>query len=1530
MEQAKIVLIILSILGGISSSPPLREVSPEFENFEEIIPLYKLPDSLVPSYYNVELQPILDEGYGTRFTAPGKVSINVLCLFATNNITLHALTLNISESSVQVREIVGGSEIPIASFDVDAEKDFFIINLQNGLRAGAVYQIYIEFVAPVSREVLYGLYLSNYTADDGSTRYMAITDLEATDARRVFPCMDEPSKKAEFEISIIRLPKYSSLSNMDLLRTETEGPGIPQGWVKDMYKRTLKMSTYLFAVAVSDFEVEEAAPGHYTKPVKVWGPPPYMQAGAGKYSPDLTAKLMTALENYFRVPYTFPKMDKISVPHFGGGAMENWGLNTYRLNRLLIEDGIATESDKISTAITLSHELVHQWFGNLVTLKWWDDLWLNEGFASYYSNTVLIDVGLEDILPLDTLVSDAIQRAMYYDVTSATHPVHYNVTTPTEIRIMFDTITYSKGCAMVRMMEAILTEPVMRDAVTAFLTKFEYNNAQQDDLFQVIDDQATSLPGTDLTMKAVMDTWTLQSGFPVLYVSRTEGSGSITFRQAKFKTDLNNDDDPTPSSWDIPISLYLPTDVQVNTSAVLWLKKDAPIEFFSIANVQWFIINPRQTGYYRVNYNRASIRPIIEQLHTNHEAFDPQTRSALIDDNLNLAYAGYSDLTDALNLTMYLKNERHLVPWTTFVTNMAKPYRFLSRTAGLSAFKKYIVGLIKDTLTEINIDPQPNEPIGNATILRNKLFEWACNLDDSECIQYSKNKFAQWMTDPSNNTIIFPDLRPFVYCAAVANGGDAEWDFALAQYSAANREVTKTNLIRSLACSKSVFRLARFGVSMISSVITTLSNTLNKAYDITDIQRFIRDNEPALQPVNGTLQTAIGNIENNIKWSITLTATPDQPLTVTGVTEDDERDFYIIQLESEIAAGAEVSIQMEYVAQIPTSGAGLFYREYQTETGEVRRLAATQFESVEARRMFPCFDEPDLKAVFELTVIRKDNYTSLANTELVSSTPENLVTLIITHELAHQWFGNLVTLKWWKEVYLNEGLTTYSQYLGMEAVSPDLMGVEFAILDAFQYSMLYDASEYSHPLSNDVTTPDEIDGMFSTISYEKGASVIRMVDGFLTRETLRKGLQAYLKKMSFQGAQQEDLFESLEEAAVADNRLPAGLNMADIMSSWTLQSGFPLVRVQIANETAITVSQERFLNDGAEDPEGSSWFVPITIVTADNPTLENNIPQVWLEKDVSSKAVAHDVSKWIMINQNATEYVSIEAALNLTRYMEQETHFAVWSTFFEHFNNIYVKMASHPGYSLLRDYLVPKLDAALTAVGVEESPSHTGALAILRADLLDWACSLQSPLCFTYANQLLAQWVDNPNTSPILSVDARATLECAIVAAGGKPAFDFVFAKYQDSGSNTELKNEFLNALACTTEISVMNELLNKTLNTTSGIAPGDASSVLNSVSSGALGRTIILDFLSENLEDVITVIGNGGLQPITGVLGTLQNYFTTKAQLDKLEAFVAAHQERLTPINMAIRLVIQRIQDNISWMDTTGFDIWMWLWFSS
>lgn len=213
--------LLLVISSVTLAAPPLLPQSPIFEPRQDSIPNHRLSTAVYPTHYTVELQPILTPGHGQIFTAPGKVWINTVCRTMTTNITLHSLTINVTASSVRVYEFPVEIDVPISNITTDLEKEQLIINLEQPLRAAQVYRIYIEFVAPISDQVLYGLYLSNYTASNGETRYMAVTDLEATDARRVFPCFDEPDLKATFDVYIIRLPEFHALANMNLLGTET-------------------------------------------------------------------------------------------------------------------------------------------------------------------------------------------------------------------------------------------------------------------------------------------------------------------------------------------------------------------------------------------------------------------------------------------------------------------------------------------------------------------------------------------------------------------------------------------------------------------------------------------------------------------------------------------------------------------------------------------------------------------------------------------------------------------------------------------------------------------------------------------------------------------------------------------------------------------------------------------------------------------------------------------------------------------------------------------------------------------------------------------------------------------------------------------------------------------------------------------------------------------------------------------------------------------------------------------------------------
>lgn len=225
----------------------------------------------------------------------------------------------------------------------------------------------------------------------------------------------------------------------------------------------------------------------------------------------------------------------------------------------------------------------------------------------------------------------------------------------------------------------------------------------------------------------------------------------------------------------------------------------------------------------------------------------------------------------------------------------------------------------------------------------------------------------------------------------------------------------------------------------------------------------------------------------------------------------------------------------------------------------------------------------------------------------------------------------MVTCASWNELWLNEGFATYVSYLGVDGITPEFNHREFILNDAFQYSMRVDVSSRSHPIINDALTPDEIDTFFTGITYEKGGSINRMTEGFLTEATYQKGLQIYLRDMQGKSVVSEDLFRALDEAARQDARLPTNLTVDMILKSWTLQKSHPLVRVSVGLGNSVYISQERYA-----DPESVElWYVPISVVT-EGAVLENNVPKLWLDNDVPMKSWGHDVSKWIMINNDAT------------------------------------------------------------------------------------------------------------------------------------------------------------------------------------------------------------------------------------------------------------------------------------------------------
>ncbi|OXA58220.1 Aminopeptidase N [Folsomia candida] len=728
---------------------------------------------------------------------------------------------------------------------------------------------------------------------------------------------------------------------------------------------------------------------------------------------------------------------------------------------------------------------------------------------------------------------------------------------------------------------------------------------------------------------------------------------------------------------------------------------------------------------------------------------------------------------------------------------------------------------------------------------------------------------------------------------------------------------------------------------------------------------------------------------------------------------------------------------------------GLYLSNY-TDTDEtIKRIATTQMQAYHARQLFPCFDEPGLKAVFNLKIIHKTNYTTvLGNSDVANVTEfadlegwsvttfnptvpmatylfamvvsdleyaeadgglfkvpvrtyapppvvarngatysadiaakmeayiiyypgeslesyKNLLTSVVSHELAHQNFGNLVTCKWWNELWLNEGFATYISYLGVDGVRPEFRHREWILNDAFQYSMRVDVSARSHPIVNDAVTPDEVDSYFTGITYEKGGSVNRMTEKFLSEATYKKGLQYYLHNMSYQGVVSDDLFHYLNVAAQEDDRLPAGVTVKMILDSWTLQKSHPLVRVSAEGPNSVYISQERYADPASVD----LWWVPVTVVTQDAPSLENWVPKLWLERDVPIKSVVHDTSKWIMINQDATGYyrvlydegltpliadqlrrnasvitplsrsqllddyfnlayrgnVEIEAALEFTKYLEQEDHFTVWEVIFTQLRQAYNFAQTEDEHSAIRNYLAPKIRPALEKIGLEQNNNvHIGALGILRTKLIDWSCALGDSFCVDYANKLYTEWGQDVNK--ILPIDIQASITCAIVANNGQAGFDFMMAKYIATPMQNPSKVRYLNALGCSRDAGVLQTLLGMTLDTNSQLVRSHALSVIQRVAMNKQGRRLVIQFLKDQVDRIISILGSGSPSPVSSILSSLSSYVSTQEELDEVLKFVADHAAKFGVINGSINSYLTTIRSNIAWKVTFGKPIISWM----
>ncbi|KAH8399402.1 hypothetical protein KR215_009736, partial [Drosophila sulfurigaster] len=756
---------------------------------------YRLPSAVVPTHYTLYLHPELDTG---NFTGQELISIKVV--EATKQIILHSNKLTIT--SVYVQCVFTCPEVD--KYELDPVREFLIIDLVEELTVDATITLGIVFEGE-SQNKLVGLYSSSYQTPAGQQRKIATTKFEPTYARQAFPCFDEPEMKATFNISVVHPSEgsYDAVSNMNKIETQNLGEN-----TMATFGMSVPMSTYLACIIVSDFEKK-------TSTVRANGIGEDFEMGAYA-TPHQLSKVDFALDfgvavteyyiQYFKVPYPLPKLDMAAIPDFASGAMEHWGLVTYRETALLYDDDYSSTANKQSIAGTLAHEITHQWFGNLVTMKWWNDLWLNEGFARFMQykgvNAVYPDWGM-----LEQFQILSMHSVLIFDAKLSSHPIVQKVESPDEITAIFDTISYDKAGSILRMLENLVGSEKFEEAVTNYLIKFEYGNTVTDDFLTEV-----AAVFSDLDVKQLMRTWTEQMGYPVLNVSRSDAGFTIT--QQRFLSNKESYNEEAEASefnykWSVPVTYILDTFASGEVEDLIFQYDEDSVPITASSDVKWIKLNVHQNGYYRVNYDSILWEVINNQLIEDPSRFDIADRAHLLNDAFALADASQLAYSVPLEMTSYLAQETDFVPWYVAASKLQSLKSSLQYTDSYSSYLTYARSILANVYSEVGWTVDADNHLKNR--LRVSVLTAACSLGLPDCLSQAAQRFTTFVQNPTAANRPSPDLREVVYYYGMQqSSSESNWEKLLEIFKAETDASEKLKLMYGLSGVQDAQLLYRF------------------------------------------------------------------------------------------------------------------------------------------------------------------------------------------------------------------------------------------------------------------------------------------------------------------------------------------------------------------------------------------------------------------------------------------------------------------------------------------------------------------------------------------------------------------------------------------------------------------------------------------------------------------------------------------------------------------------------------------------
>uniref|UniRef100_A0A8C3TIM4 Leucyl and cystinyl aminopeptidase n=1 Tax=Chelydra serpentina TaxID=8475 RepID=A0A8C3TIM4_CHESE len=740
----------------------------------------RLPSNVVPLHYDLVLQPNLTT---TKFAGSVQITVNVIQV--TWNIILHSSGLNITKATLTSAGWNQAKPVAVLEYPI---RDQIAVVAPDALLVGQNYTLIIDYSSNLS-DTYYGFYKVSYKDEHAEKRWLAATQFEPLAARSAFPCFDEPAFKATFLIKIQRDEQHSALSNMPKNITIPVAAGI----VQDEFSVSLKMSTYLVAFIVANLkniskETNRTLVSIYAMPQKL---------GQVEHALDTAVKLLEFYQKYFHIEYPLQKLDLVAIPDFQAGAMENWGLITFRETTLLFDNKTSSAMDKKLVTAVIAHELAHQWFGNLVTMEWWNDLWLNEGFATFMEYFAMDRTFPE--LQTDEEFLKVRFKTMMKDSLNASHPISSAVQSSEQIEEMFDALSYIKGASLLLMLKKYIKHDSFQAGIENYLHNHSYGSTRSDDLW----DSMNEITNGTLDVKKLMKTWILQKGFPLVTVKR-QGK-SLHVQQERFLRSVESENWTSDASylWHIPLSY---TTNKCNPFlcpyAYLLDQKSATIELQE--EVAWVKFNVDMNGYYIVHYAEDDWNALIDLLKNNLTALSAKDRAHLINNIFSLVGIGKVPLLKAFHLLDYLVKENHTAPISQALFQVNLIYDLVEKR-GMQDLAARVVDRVEKLLRS-KIDQQTWTDDGTISEreFRSTVLAFACSHHLGNCRTTATKLFEEWKA--SNGTKSLPtDVMKTVFTTGAKT--DDGWEFLLSMYTSSVSEAEKHKMLEALASTEDVRKL---------------------------------------------------------------------------------------------------------------------------------------------------------------------------------------------------------------------------------------------------------------------------------------------------------------------------------------------------------------------------------------------------------------------------------------------------------------------------------------------------------------------------------------------------------------------------------------------------------------------------------------------------------------------------------------------------------------------------------------------------